>query len=627
MQWIANALEDSITVEEDFSHQNDSFDNQTQDNSFDNQTQLEPYLSPEETPVFPAKTAISLEETELLPVQPRPGVAAQTRRSPLIKALAIGLLVLISLLTSTSVYAMERPHIPGGSASIRITFDSQPLRKTYTTTVTVGSTDPTLNPIGARRISITTPTKSLTVLATGRQQEPATYASGVLQLGNGSSNSPIPVGNYDILSNSGVDIEFFVSSPIPPNHSPYIPAQAINPGPGGNITKYNVYGWYNFPHAFIFAMNAHPFSGGHNGYTVTVVSQTDIDSATRQLKSALSADQAELKSRLASSEQLLDPTDIQCQPSVKANRNPNDQASDVTVTGVMTCSAIAYTPAKLQAYGTNLLEKEAYAQWSGSYILIGQVQEKLYGVLELGKTRLLLPGCPGSLRFPVKLRRAGASRQSDCRSNPGQRSGFALTASGRGARSAYRCRGASARPCLLHRRISISRSCKGRGKSGKHSCSSAQRRAPQARRWALLQGQSFPCYTSRSDLIQSESLKKAFTSSIILRNMERSAMRIDTLCHFKAFVAQNHCYWIGKQKIGSKKLPTVSGKGSCLEMKKPPPKRLVRLYWFCWFCKCKTGFFYIINIGLLNFFELFHGKFTTHKLSGRYPQIALSLIC
>jgi hypothetical protein len=38
---------------------------------------------------------------------------------------------------------------------------------------------------------------------------------------------------------------------------------------------------------------------------------------------------------------------------VKANRNPNDQTSDVTVTGAMTCNAIAYTPAKLQAYGAN----------------------------------------------------------------------------------------------------------------------------------------------------------------------------------------------------------------------------------------------------------------------------------
>jgi hypothetical protein len=304
----------------------------------------------------------------------------------------MGLLVLILLLTGTGVYAMERPHIPSGSASIQITPDSQHLSKTYTTNVTLGSTDPTLNPIGARRLSITTPKKSLTAPATGTQQEPATYASGLLELGDGNANSPIPVGDYAIYSNSGVEIEFYVSSPIPDNHATYVHARAMKPGPGGNIKTFDVYGWYDFPkaNAFLFADNTQPFSGGQNRSTITVVSHTDIESATsqltRQIQSTLPADQAELKSQLASSEQWLDPTTIQCQPSVKANRHPKDQASDVTVTGAMTCSAIAYTPAKLLAYGANLLGKDAYAQWSGRYVLVGQVQEKVYGVLDQGKT-------------------------------------------------------------------------------------------------------------------------------------------------------------------------------------------------------------------------------------------------
>lgn len=367
-------------MEEDFSHQ---------DNSFGNQAQLEPHLLPKGTLASPT----TVQALSTLP----------KRRSSLIKALVIGLLVFILLLTGSSVYVMERTYIPGGSASIRITPDSQLLSKTYSTNVIVDSTDPALNPIGARRISITTPSKSLTVPATGVQQKPATYASGVLQLGNGSSSSPIPVGQYAIRSTSGVDIKFYVNSPILPNHSPYIPAQAMNPGPGGNIATFDVYGWYNFPNAFIFAINRQPFSGGHNAYTITVVSQTDIDSATtqmtNQLQSALPADQAALKSQLAVSEQLLNPTNIQCQPSVKTSHNPGDQASDVIVTGVMTCSATAYTPAKSEMYGANLLEKDVDAQWNGSYTLTGQIQEKLYGVLEVGKTASFALGVRGLYVF------------------------------------------------------------------------------------------------------------------------------------------------------------------------------------------------------------------------------------
>ena len=448
-------------MEEDFSHQ---------DTSFHGQTQLEPHLSPKETEFLPTVVQIPLAEPLILSASPR------RRRSSLIKALVIGLLVLILLLTGTGVYAMERPHIPGGSASIHITPDSQHLSKTYTTHVTLGSTDPTLNPIGARRISITTPTKSLTVPATGTQQEPATYASGVLQLGDGNTNSPIPVGEYAIQSNSGVGIAFYVSSPIPDNHAPYIHAQAMKPGPGGNIRTFDVNGWYTFPHAFIFAINRQPFSGGHNGYTITVVSQTDIESATsqltKQIQSTLPADQAELKSQLASSEQWLDPTTIHCQPSVKANRNPNDQASDVRVTGAMTCSAIAYTPAKLQAYGATLLGKDAYAQWSGSYVLVGQVQEKWYGVLERGKTASfalavqdlyvfqLSPGVSAHLASLI----AGQT-QANAQAVLLQQAGV--------GKVSLQVSGGLGTALPSSPKDTISRSCQDRDKSGKHPCNSA----------------------------------------------------------------------------------------------------------------------------------------------------------
>src|SRR6266568_2432502 len=391
------------TMEEDVSHQ---------DTSFHDQTPLEPHLSPQEPAILPTVVQIPLAEPQILSASPR------RRRSSLIKALVSGLLVLMLLLTGTGVYAMERPHIPGGSASISITAASQHVSKTYPTHVTLGSTDPALNPIGARRISITTPTKSLMVPATGTQQEPATYASGVLQLGDGNANSPIPVGAYAIYSNSGVGITFYVSSPIPDNHAPSIHAQAMKPGPGGNIRTFDVNGWYNFPHAFIFAINRHPFSGGHNGYTLTVVSQTDIESATsqltKQIQSTLAADQVELKSQLASSEQLLDPTTIHCQPFVKANRNPNDQERHCLyareAAGVWGQSPGKGCPCSM--------EWEVRPAWAGSG---GGVW-----CARTGKNRLLRPGCPGPLRVAVEPRRIGASRQSDCRPNPGPRSGRAL---------------------------------------------------------------------------------------------------------------------------------------------------------------------------------------------------------
>lgn len=379
-------MEEDFSLQDIPSHnpiQDSSFLDQSQDASFGNQAQLEPHVPPAEADTLP--TTIQAES----PISP---ASSRRRRSPLIKMLAIILLVLILLLAGGgSIYAMQQPQIPGASASIRITPNSQLLSKTYTTDVTIGSTDPTLNPFGARTVKITTPAKSLTVPATGTQQEPATYANGVVQLINGDAYHSIPVGDYSVWSNSRVAIEFYVSSLIPPGHNiPLIAARAMKPGPGGNIKTLDLNSWYNFPNAYIYVLNRQPFSGGRNAYNVTAVSQNDIDSATSQLtsqlQSELAADKAALNSKLAPSEQLLDPNGIHCQPLVKVDHSPGEQASEVTATGTMTCSAIVYTPAKAQAYGATLLEKDASAQWNGSYVLSGQIQTTLHKMFDLGKT-------------------------------------------------------------------------------------------------------------------------------------------------------------------------------------------------------------------------------------------------
>lgn len=52
----------------------------------------------------------------------------------------------------------------------------------------------------------------------------------------------------------------------------------------------------------------------------------------------------------------------------------------------MTCSAIAYTPEKLQAYGANHLEMDADHQLPGGYALAGQVQETVSFASDQGTT-------------------------------------------------------------------------------------------------------------------------------------------------------------------------------------------------------------------------------------------------
>lgn len=383
-------------MEEDFSHQ---------DNAFDDHTQLDDRPSPQETE--PPSTG-----DQLPPTVPQTLPTSSRRRHSSLTGLFAGLLVLLLLLAGSGVYALERPQIPGGSASVHLTPDNQQLNKTYTVNITMDSTDASLNPIGAHKVSTTSSTQSLTVPATGKKQVPATYASGFLLLGDGDANGPVPVGDYAIRSNSGVAIEFYVNSPFTTSQRPSVLAHAVNAGPGGNIGKYDVYGHYDFPNnASIIIWNPQPFSGGQNGYTTTVVSQSDIDSATGQIKSTLSANQAKLKSQLAASEQLLDPTAIQCQSTVKTNRHANDQASDVTVTGTTTCSAIAYTPGELETYGASLLNKEASAQWGRNYVLAGQIQKKVSGVQVQEKTAFFTLNVQG--RYVLQLSSAMLQHLAD----------------------------------------------------------------------------------------------------------------------------------------------------------------------------------------------------------------------
>src|SRR5262249_31234609 len=77
---------------------------------------------------------------------------------------------------------------------------------------------------------------------------------------------------------------------------------------------------------------------------------------------------------------------ITCQPSLDANQQVNDQASQVTVTGTMTCSALAYSSDKFQTYMTQQLTADATRLLGSGYALTGQAQTKVHNQLDQGQT-------------------------------------------------------------------------------------------------------------------------------------------------------------------------------------------------------------------------------------------------
>jgi hypothetical protein len=63
---------------------------------------------------------------------------------------------------------------------------------------------------------------------------------------------------------------------------------------------------------------------------------------------------------------------------VKANRNPNDQASDVTVTGAMTCNAIAFA---LAVQGLYVFQLSPGVLAHLASLIAGQTQANAQAVL------------------------------------------------------------------------------------------------------------------------------------------------------------------------------------------------------------------------------------------------------
>lgn len=371
-------------------------------------------LAPDPAPST-GEPAIEAVDTLILPVAgenaaPRPAspalsVPPRRRGSVRLRALFIALLIVLVLLLGSGGYVLARPNLPASSATLSITPISQQFSKTYSVTATPGSADVTLNPIGAHRISYTTPGQSVTVQATGIHHHDATYATGTLTLFVFAS--PVDAGGYTLTSTSGVKVGFYLSSPPPFRTNIVVSAQALTAGPDGNIPANTVGGAYSVLGGGEFAITqSAAFTGGANGGDAVVVAQADIDSATsqvtNQLQSGLAADQTQLKSKLSVGEQLLggDQT-ITCQPSLKANQKTNDEARNVTVTGTMTCSALAYGSAQLQTYATDHLTTDAAAQLGSGYELTGQAQTKVYGLLNQGKTVSFALDVSGRFFYPL----------------------------------------------------------------------------------------------------------------------------------------------------------------------------------------------------------------------------------
>ncbi len=123
-----------------------------------------------------------------------------------------------------------------------------------------------------------------------------------------------------------------------------VSAHAVQPGSNGNIKAGDIYG--NCCLLNISAVNS-PFTEGEEAFTSQSVSKHDLDTVEGYLKTGLTQTvTAALSTQVHNSETLITPPT--CQPSITADHQVGDKATQVQVTISLSCIGVTYDTASFQ---------------------------------------------------------------------------------------------------------------------------------------------------------------------------------------------------------------------------------------------------------------------------------------
>ncbi len=215
-----------------------------------------------------------------------------------------------------------------------------------------------------------------TVPTTGTGHQPAQAASGMVTLYNAAPYAQtIPAGTL-LTGADGVQVVTVQEASIPAgnlatNGQVSVLAQALQPGPAGNIRAGALYG--PCCRADVFVTNR-AFTGGQNARTFPMVTAGDLARATTDLTTALSASmQAVLKAQLQPGEALASPT---CHTTTGFDHQAGEEASALNGSMTQTCQGWAYQTEAVQAQLRERLSQQAH-QLGDGYILSSEPQSSI----------------------------------------------------------------------------------------------------------------------------------------------------------------------------------------------------------------------------------------------------------
>lgn len=322
----------------------------------------DPLIVIESEPIEVEKEATTQQE----PVEPsRP---RQKKRLPLVllvlalcSGVAVLLLVAVPLFTASATVTLI-PQSQATSATTRFTL------------VTTSSANPLHDEVPGRLLSALTVSQARTVATTGRGEQPAQAARGLLTFYNAlPAVQTIPAGTL-LVGADGVQVvseqDAVLPAAVPPIEGEQsVPAQALMVGPAGNIAAGDISG--ACCRAGVFVSNR-AFTGGQEARTFPMVSQQDRDGAASLLKSELGASaQAAFMAQVRPGETLLVP---RCSPQVTSDQRVGEEATHLTVMVSQTCTGEVYDTEALSRLLTQVVTRQAQRQLGTGYTLTGEVE-------------------------------------------------------------------------------------------------------------------------------------------------------------------------------------------------------------------------------------------------------------
>jgi hypothetical protein len=335
--------------------------------------------------------------------------ATTPRKRPRIWIVWLAAVIITALLSGVATAIIT--YLP--TATVTIIAQSSPVSVTSTINARTDGqpqTPGSEQQLAVRSLSTLTLTQARMVPTTGTGHQDAQSAHGLLTFYNALPIvQTIPAGEL-LTGTDGVQIVTDQDAVIPAAALPIVgqvtvSAHALQVGPGGNMSAYDI----NGPccRAYVLVKNTSAFTGGQLARSYPMVTQEDINTATTTLKTSITQSvQAALQAELKANETLIAP--FPCTPTISSDHTAGQEATQVTIIMQETCTGLAYDTQALHAIMSQMINQEATRTLGIGYGLIGEIQTSIVQTTVKGQTITLQVKATG--RYAYQFTQDGLER-------------------------------------------------------------------------------------------------------------------------------------------------------------------------------------------------------------------------